>query len=120
MIKSPKILASARDQNCTFRIPGVCNYDRSTTVFCHGPDRNRGKAQKTDDFWGAYGCSACHSAMDMRSVPEWHEIWLQAIHLTQKQLIASGLIFVPERASNPKAVSKVMQRSSKLYRITGS
>jgi len=61
-----KITQSARDEECTLRIPGVCNYDRSTTVWAHSNRGHDGKAmgQKAHDERGAYACYACHMVYD--------------------------------------------------------
>lgn len=109
-MKSPKLLASAKGQPCTFRIPTICNFDPQTTVACHGPDKLRGKAMKTLDLWIAYGCSNCHKALDERQIPEWEEYWLQGILETQKRLVEAGLIIVPVTTPKPKKMTKQVER----------
>ena len=54
---------------CTFQIPGVCNFDTTTTVLCHLPDDSgTGKvAGKSADWIAAYGCNDCHDAIDRRT-----------------------------------------------------
>jgi len=94
-MKSPKILASAKGKPCTFRIPGICNRNPETTVFCHGPDKLRAKSRKSPDYWGGYGCSDCHKILDERRVEDWESYWLQGILETQKQLVEEGLLFFP-------------------------
>lgn len=62
-----KITESARGEACTMRIPGVCNHDRATVVWCHRNGAEfKGIGQKSHDLLGAYGCSACHDAYDRR------------------------------------------------------
>ena len=65
-ITSNKIKRSARGEDCTFQIVGVCNYDPETTVLCHLPDESKGIGIKSDDISAAYGCSGCHDAVDGR------------------------------------------------------
>lgn len=65
-MKSKALRDSARGQDCTFQIVGVCNYDPETTVLCHLPDESHGMSRKSDDFSAAFGCSACHDAVDGR------------------------------------------------------
>lgn len=60
--KMTPIRASARDQECTLRFPGVCNWDISTTVLCH--ENGAGAGMKSLDEAGAYGCYACHMTLD--------------------------------------------------------
>jgi hypothetical protein len=100
---STKIRNSAKGKPCTFREPEFCNNDPSTTVFCHGPDKHRGKASKTDDYWGAYGCSGCHYAIDHKQV---EPNWLEAIHETQQMLHEAGLMLFPETVKKPKKSTK--------------
>lgn len=66
-MKSKKLRDSARGQDCTFQIVGVCNCDPSTTVLCHLPDESSGVGKKADDFSAAFGCSACHDVVDGRA-----------------------------------------------------
>ena len=91
-IVSKKIRQSAKNENCTFRIPGVCNHNSETVVFCHAPSPSNGMGTKSDDFWGAYGCSECHSYMDNYRFGQVSTTWMQAIFETQKKLIDKGLI----------------------------
>lgn len=65
-IASQKIRGSAISETCTFQIVGVCNGDAETTVLCHLPDESHGLSRKSDDLSAAYGCSACHDAIDGR------------------------------------------------------
>jgi hypothetical protein len=64
-----KIRASARDQECTLRFPGVCNYRTDTTVLCHSNllEDGKGYGIKAPDEKGAYGCCRCHDVLDGRA-----------------------------------------------------
>jgi len=71
-VKSKHLRNSARDQECTFQIVGVCNGNPKTTVLCHLPDESHGMGLKADDFCAAFGCSSCHDVVDGRvRVPEY-------------------------------------------------
>ena len=63
-----KITESARDEMCTVRLPGICNFDRKTTVWAHGNGSaaGRGMWMKAHDLLGAYACSCCHDVYDRR------------------------------------------------------
>ena len=92
-----KITKSARGEDCALRIPGICNYDTDTTVFCHAPCADKGMGFKSPDWWGAYGCSKCHDVIDGRTgmtLERKAGTWMPAIYETQKKLIAKGLIKV--------------------------
>lgn len=63
-----KITDSARNMMCQIRLPGICNMDPATTVWCHanGSAAGKGMWMKSDDELGAYGCFACHEVYDRR------------------------------------------------------
>lgn len=66
--KSTPIRKSAKGEECTIRLPLVCNYDPSTTVLCHSNllEDGKGMGLKAPDTAAAYGCSACHDVVDGR------------------------------------------------------
>ena len=49
------ITNSARGMACQVRMPGVCNFDPATTVWCHanGSAAGKGIGQKSHDLLGA-------------------------------------------------------------------
>ena len=59
-----KIRKSAKMQDCTVRIPGICNYIPETVVLAH--INGAGMALKQSDIEAAYCCSACHDVLDHR------------------------------------------------------
>jgi hypothetical protein len=66
--KMTPIRRSAKGQECTLRIPGVCNRNPETTVLCHSNWLADGKGMglKAPDTAAAFGCSACHDVLDGR------------------------------------------------------
>ena len=66
-----KITDSARQKECSIRIPRVCNWDKDTTVWAHanGSAAGKGIGMKSLDPLGAYACSDCHDCYDRRSRP---------------------------------------------------
>jgi len=62
------IRRAARGQDCTLRLPGVCNWNPETTVLCHSNYLADGKGMglKAPDTAAAFGCSACHDVLDGR------------------------------------------------------
>ena len=117
-MKSPALTNSARGKACTFRLPGVCNCNRETTVFCHAPSRS-GMGMKSPDYWGAYGCYECHKVMDRQDKRfidfDLSAEWLRAISETQKQLANDGLLIFSEKIKRPKKAEKVI-RNQGIYR----
>jgi len=69
-IRSKAIRNSARGEQCTLQIAGICNVDPATTVLAHLPDESHGMGQKGSDLNAVYACSRCHDAIDRRS--NWH------------------------------------------------
>ncbi|WP_321946556.1 nuclease domain-containing protein [Paraburkholderia sp. J10-1] len=71
-----KITDSARGEECTLRLPGICSYDREQTVWAHANILDGGKALgkklKRVDHLGAYACYFCHMILDGQAPrPAW-------------------------------------------------
>ena len=63
-----KITAFAKGRDCTARIPGICNDNPETVVWCHlnSIRWGAGRGHKSPDACGLIACSACHDAIDGR------------------------------------------------------
>ena len=62
-----KIQKSARGEECTLQIAGVCNHNPETTVLCHvGFNYGSGKRIRPGERNAVYGGSACHDVRDGR------------------------------------------------------
>lgn len=92
------IRKSAQGQECQVRIPGVCNGNPETTVWCHVNDGTNGVGAKPNDMSGCYGCSDCHDAIDRRrrDVPQTDlcRYILDAVLRSQRILRDLGIIEV--------------------------
>jgi len=98
-IVSKKIRNSARGEECTFQIVGVCNFNPETTVLCHLADETKGIGTKSDDISAAYGCSSCHDAIDGRAYSEEleeHKNWYlrRAMVRTWRRLIELDVVVI--------------------------
>jgi hypothetical protein len=96
-MRSNAIRLSAKGEECTFQLPGVCSHNREETVLCHLPDESHGMARKSDDISAAYGCRSCHDAIDGRVAYDWEpgerEWYLRrAMSRTWRRLIQKGVI----------------------------
>lgn len=92
---SNKITQSARGEDCTLRIVGVCNFNPETTVFAHL--NGGGMGIKHHDIFGCYACRDCHDWLDGRvsGVGFRHHAqaeFLRAMVETQNKLLEKGLI----------------------------
>jgi hypothetical protein len=101
VIRSKKLRDSARGQECTLQIAGICCGDTETTVLAHLPDESHGMGLKADDISSCYACRTCHDAIDMRSgwarmnddsTREWY--MRRAMVRTWRRMIDSGLVVV--------------------------
>ncbi len=90
-----KITESAKGEECTLRIPGVCNFNTETTVFAHRGGGGMGMKHK--DLFGAYCCSSCHDVIDgkVKSYYTREQLLIfqyEAIFETQEILLRKGLV----------------------------
>ncbi len=96
-IRSPKILASARGEECTISSPW-CSFDREETVACHSnfSEDGKGISQKADDIFIAYGCSGCHRWLDASDAPkeEKRDRFHRGLKKTLRKLVDKGLLVV--------------------------
>lgn len=99
-VRSKKLRGSARDRDCTLRLPGVCNFDSSTVVLAHSPIANGGTSTKGSDDHGAFACSACHAVIDSHqprrglSLDEIYECWIRGTQETRDIWRTEGLLTV--------------------------
>lgn len=93
-----KIRKSAKGEECTLRLIGICNGNSETTVFCH-IGKIRGMGIKCSDNFGVYGCSACHRVIDGQDKdngmnPNLDADKLRGLEETQLKLIEKGLLVI--------------------------
>lgn len=63
------------------RLGGICNVNSETVVLCHFRMAGTcGTGMKPDDEQAAWGCSACHSAVDGRIKTEMDYTTLRLYH----------------------------------------
>lgn len=70
--RDQRIRDSARGEDCTVRIPGICTGNSEHTIWSHAPFGAAGKGRgiKAIDLAGAYACGACDAAIDgQRALP---------------------------------------------------
>lgn len=92
-MKSKKIRESARDEDCSLRMVGICNFNNQTTILAHLPCGMKGTGLKAPDNMAVYACSNCHDVLDSRAKGEvdWRDV-LRALAETQRKLIEKGLM----------------------------
>lgn len=110
MIRSSKILASAKGQTCAARFFGICNGNAETTVWAHlnGAAFGKGMGIKAHDILGFYACSDCHAYYDfghgrrpLISEEALLECILSAVCESYVRLVNAGIIVIP-RDPEPK------------------
>jgi hypothetical protein len=88
IITNRKLRNSANGQECMIRLPGICNFDNSTTVLAHL--NGGGMGMKKSDLFGAFACSSCHAKVD--SSKEYELDHRQGVERTQKFWLDNGYI----------------------------
>jgi len=88
---------SAKGEQCTLLIFPFCNQDPATTVFCHFNSPSKGMGIKSEDWFGAFGCSTCHDIIDKRRKVDISNAELllcmqRGLHRTWVRQIDKGLI----------------------------
>jgi len=114
-----KITRSARGEQCTIRLPGICNYDPSTVVWAHSNRSADGKGigYKASDEAGAYACYACHCVYD-RQRPRPKGMTLEyveskftlAMEESKQILIGKGLLCFEHFPEKPKTLGRLKNR----------
>lgn len=108
MIRSQKIIDTARGAPCALRLPGICNNNPETTVWAHLNGFGKGMGMKTHDILGFPACSSCHAAYDQgKDRSKYVGDALRALCETLAGLVLSGLVSVPQdksKASHDVAV----------------
>jgi hypothetical protein len=100
-VRSTAIMQAANGMPCSLRLPGICNHDPRTTVYCHLPGIGKSHASKVSDLHGAFGCSNCHQAIDQHTYSQKNltdamvlDAMLRGLGETQSRLIALQVIKV--------------------------
>jgi hypothetical protein len=99
--RNKKLKDSAQGKDCQLRIPGVCNYNPETVVWCHmrGLEYGKGMGHKPHDLFGFYGCSACHDVYDGRAKGDRYDLapdWLGPEEEAKRAMIRSLIIACSE------------------------
>jgi hypothetical protein len=77
-----KLRDAARGQECCVRIPGICNFNKETTVLAHYRlSGTCGTGMKPIDLLGSWACSDCHDAIDGRGKSSFSREVLDLMHL---------------------------------------
>ena len=97
--RNKRLLEVARGQSCMLQIPGVCNGNNETVVACHSNQLAHGKGMgtKAHDCFVAWGCSACHAAIDSGSQLSYEQkkdYWQRGHELTLLAMFEAGMLEV--------------------------
>lgn len=104
-IESKKLRDSARGEQCTLNIYGVCNGNPETVILAHLPDpESNGMGMKPDDISSCYACHACHDAIDRRTLEsleerEWY--MRRAMIRTWRRLFEKGVMKIEGVKTRP-------------------
>lgn len=91
-----KLRDSAKGQHCFVRLPGVCNWDRETTVLAHL--NGGGMALKKSDLQASFCCHKCHDEIDRRTMKYSRDFvelaHRQGVERTQEWWLENGFISI--------------------------
>lgn len=83
-VSRPKMTTArkaAKGMECQIRVPGVCERTNETVVLCHYRlAGTSGMGEKPHDSQAAYGCHACHDAVDGRREAHFSKTELRLMH----------------------------------------
>ena len=90
-----KLRRSAKYQECTVRLPLICNWNPETTVLAHVGKSHMGG--KCNDLFACFSCSDCHDVIDGRRKAHLRKEQIdiykyQAMMRTQEIWLREGLI----------------------------
>lgn len=125
MIRSQKIIDTARGAECAFRFPGICQGGTETTVWAHlnGAKFGKGAGVKAHDVLGAPACFSCHRYLDVGhatkpliSTETLLLCVLEAVTGTWVSLIQAGVVSVPQDKPKPAHERPIPVRKPKAER----
>ena len=90
-MKSKKLRASARGEQCTLRLVGVCNFNPETVVLAH-IGKGGGMGSKCGDNMAVFACSSCHAEIDSSAKDSYAADKLRALGETQQIWFDNGLM----------------------------
>jgi len=126
IIRSQKIIDTAKGAECAFRFPGICQGGTETTVWAHlnGHAYGKGAGSKAHDVLGAPACFWCHTYLDVGhgtkpliSTETLLECVLEAVTGTWVRLIQAGMVSVPQDKQTPAHEAPVKPRKPREQRV---
>lgn len=95
-MNSQKLRQSARGEQCTMNVAGVCNHDPATVVLAHIDTEYKGMGLKSPDLCACFACSACHEWLDRHKGSEEDRLFytLRAHFRTLKRWVDTGLLTI--------------------------
>ena len=130
MIRSRKVLATAKGAECAARFPGICRGGTETTVWAHmnGAAFGKGMAMKAHDILGFHACFWCHAYTDtghwtnpvMSDAEFWRSL-LDAMAVTYVRIVEAGVVIVPfdpPKEHKPKPRKPKTERAPIIQRKT--
>lgn len=117
IIRSRKVIDTAKGAPCALRLPGICNNDPATTVWAHLNGFGKGMGMKTHDILGFPACASCHAAYDTgKDRSKYVGDALRALCETLVALVLSGVVSVPQDKQTPSHEAPVKPRAPRSER----
>ena len=95
-IRSKKLRDSARGQQCTVNIAGVCSYNDEQTILAHYNFEGGTTGGKSSDTSAGFCCYECHHELDNNKLSSDDALFYKARSMvrTMKIWIYDGLVVV--------------------------
>lgn len=95
-MKSNKLRKSAKGQDCTMNVAGICNYNPETVVLAHINTDGAIMGGKSPDYSACFACCDCHAWLDLNKGSEEDRLFYtrRAMVRTWGKWIDMGLVKV--------------------------
>jgi hypothetical protein len=92
--RNPKLLATAKGQQCTLLLTHGLGHDPATVVWAHSDSQIHGKGRgiKSHDCFGAHVCFYCHETLPTLPRDERFKLFGAAMKATRRHLLNANMV----------------------------
>jgi len=95
-VRSKRLRDSAKGQQCTVNIAGVCSYNDEQTVLAHYNFDGGAAGSKSDDTSAGFACYECHTHMDGNKLDDEAALYYKnrSMVRTMRIWVGAGLVVI--------------------------